>query len=122
MGACRAGHDTISMEVYSEGTNLRWCAGYSANVAWLEGTLLDCAILARMLYLDDEEYEELDLMVNAMAEAIAPFSKSFGIGTRNGEKRLDQSIEIVMRAKGKGKRARSVTSDVFASWDDKQAG
>lgn len=122
LGACLAGENTSRMEVYTEGTNLRWCAGYSTSVAWLEGTLLDCAILARMLYLDDDDFEDAELIVDALSEAIAPFSKSYGIGTRTGETRLDQSMEFVIRAKGQGKRAKSMTSEVFEGWSTKQSG
>lgn len=120
LGACLAGHDTTRMEVYAEGTNLRWCAGYSASVAWLEGTLLDCAILAQMLDLDDEDFESAEILMNALAEATAPFSKTYGIGRREGDTRLDQSMEFVVRAKGKGKRAKAVTSEIFERWSKKQ--
>lgn len=55
LGSCMAGADTIQMKAYTEGTNLRWYAGYSTSVSWLEGTLVNCAILSRMLELDDED-------------------------------------------------------------------
>lgn len=122
LGACLAGKNTSRMEVYTEGTNLRWCAGYSTSVAWLEGTLLDCSILAKMLYLDDDDFDDAELIIDALAEAIAPFSKSYGIGSRKGETRLDQSMEFVIQAKGQGKRAKSMTNEVFQGWSSKQLG
>jgi hypothetical protein len=121
LGACLAGGDTIKMEVYTEGTNLRWCCGYSASVSWLEGTLLDCAILANMLELDDEDFEEADQLVDSLANAVAPFSRTFGIGSKkNDEASLDRSIEFVVQAKGRGKVAKTVTEDVFSAWAAKQ--
>jgi hypothetical protein len=121
LGSCLAGGDTSKMEAYTEGTNLRWCGGYSASVSWLEGTLLDCSILARMLDLDEVEFDDLDFIVDALAEAVAPFSKSFGIGEKSKkQKRLDQSIEFVVQATGRGKVAKTVTSDVFSEWDNNQ--
>jgi len=121
LGACLAGGDTINMEVYTEGSNLRWCGGYSASVSWLDGTLLDCFILARMLHLDDEEFEDVDMIIAALAEAVAPFSKSYGIAEKNKkQKRLDQSVEFVVQATGRGKLPRTVTSDVFNEWDNNQ--
>jgi hypothetical protein len=123
LGACLAGGNTSQMEAYTEGSNLRWCAGYSSSVSWLEGTFIDCAILSRMLELDDEDsdFKDVDLMVEAIAEAIAPFSKSYGIGTKKKTVlRLDQSIEFVVQAKGKGNVAKTVTTEVFAAWDSNQ--
>lgn len=123
LGSCMAGSDTIQMQVYTEGTNLRWCAGYSTSVSWLEGTLVDCAILSRMLGLDadDGDFDSVDVMVEAIAEALAPFSKTYGIGTRKKKQtRLDKSMEFVVQAKGQGNVAKTVTSDVFKAWDTNQ--
>lgn len=120
LGACLAGRDTIKMEAYTEGTNLRWCGGYSASVAWLEGTLLDCSILSRMLDLDDEDFSDTEAIVDALADAVAPFSRTFGIGEKKAPAALDASIEFVVQAKGR-RAAKTVTEDVFAAWDRKQA-
>ena len=54
------------MEVYLEGTNMTWMAGYSSESAWLEGTFIDCAILANMLNLDDDDYFDTDVIVEAL--------------------------------------------------------
>lgn len=122
LGACLAGSDTGKMEVYTEGTNIRWCGGYSASVSWLEGTLLDCAILSRMLALDEEDFEQVDSMVDAIAEALAPFSKTFGIGGGRWPASLERSVEFVVQAKGRGRKPKTVTSEIFDAWDQKQVG
>jgi hypothetical protein len=122
LGACLAGKNTVMMEVYSEGTNLRWCAGYSTKINWLDGTLLDSAILAQMLHLDEEDFENAELIVDAFAEAIAPFSRHYGMGIRNRKRSLDESLEVVVRPKGKGKRAKLMTGEVFKQWEKKQLG
>lgn len=117
LGSCLAGSKPVRMEVYTEGTNLRWCAGYSTSVSWLEGTLIDCAILSRMLQLGADEFRDSGKMVEAIAEAIAPFSSTFGIGTRKKKTtRLDRSIEFVVQATGQGKSAETVTDAVFNCW------
>lgn len=123
LGACLAGKDTIGMEVYTEGSNLKWCAGYSKSVSWLEGTLIDCALLSRMSEIDEDEFEEVESLVQAIGEALAPFSITYGIGvgsTGKPQARLDQSMEFVVQAKGKGKKAKTVTGDVFKTWAKEQ--
>jgi hypothetical protein len=120
LGSCLAGGDTERMEKCTEGTNIRWCGGYSASISWLEGTLLDCAILSQMLALDEEDFEEVDKMVDAIAQAVAPFSKTFGIGSGRWPASLEQSIEFVVQATGKGKTPKTVTSEIFDAWDKKQ--
>ena len=123
LGSCLACRNTSQMQTYTEGSNLRWCAGYSASVSWLEGTFVDCAILSRMLELDDTDgdFDDVDVMVEAIAKAVAPFSKTYGIGTKKKKVlRLDQSIEFVVQAKGKGNVAKTVTNDDFAAWDNNQ--
>lgn len=120
LGACLAGADTIKMETYTQGTNLRWCAGYSTSVSWLEGTLVDCSILSRMLDLEENEFSNTDLMVDALAEAIAPFSKTYAFGSRKNPTSLDDSLEFIVQQTGSGNRSKTVTSDVFKAWDTKQ--
>lgn len=121
LGSCLAGSDTVIMEVYTERSNLKWCAGYSTSVSWLEGTLIDCAIISRMSNIDEDDFEEASLMIQAIAEALAPFSKTYGVGVRSQKTRLDQSMEFVVQAKGKGKHAKTVTNEVFKAWLEEQA-
>ncbi|WP_332879564.1 hypothetical protein [Massilia sp. S19_KUP03_FR1] len=122
LGACLAGGNTINMEVFTEGTNITWCAGYSTEVFWMRGTLLDCSIIGRMLDLDDDDgdFNDKKAIINALGEAIAPFSKSNAFGIRKKPTRLDESVEFVVQARGKGKVAQTVTEDVFKVWDTKQ--
>lgn len=66
-------------------------------------------------------FDDIDVMVEAIADAIAPFSKTYGIGTRKKKQtRLDKSMEFVVQAKGQGNVAKTVTADVFAEWDNIQ--
>jgi hypothetical protein len=120
LGSCLAGSDSLLLKVYIESSNLRWCAGYSTSVSWLEGTLMDCSLISRMLDLDEDDFEEADQIVQAIAQALAPFSRTYGVGIRQKSTRLDESMEFVVRPRGKGKRSKVVTKEVFDAWFEEQ--
>jgi hypothetical protein len=116
LGTCFVGENTSTMQVCIEGTNLKWCAGYSSSSTWLEGTFIDCAILEKMTYLDPEfDFSEDSTFIDSFAQALAPFSNSFPIGYNYREKpiRLDVSMQFVIQPTGKGKHAKTVSSEVF---------
>ncbi|QZV26185.1 hypothetical protein [Pseudomonas aeruginosa] len=52
LGSCFAGTDTDTIEVFMQGTNIKWCVGYSSSCDWLPATMIDCSIMASMLELD----------------------------------------------------------------------
>jgi len=113
LGTCFVGENTSTMQVCIEGSNLKWCAGYSSETLWFEGTLIDCAILAKMTYLND--FSEESTFIDSFAEALAPFSNSFIIGVdyRGNHVQLENSMQFVIQPTGKGKKARTVSSGVF---------
>ncbi|HDO1355479.1 hypothetical protein Q7I30_19105 [Aeromonas veronii] len=115
IGSCFVGENTSTMEAYLEGTNLKWCAGYSSTSLWLEGTLIDCAILSRMTDLDETDYADKDNMIHHFASSIAAFSDSFKIGRDYREQPvpLNKSLQFVIQPSGKGKRAKCVSEEVF---------
>ena len=117
-GTCFVGENTPTMEAYIEGTNLKWCAGYSSSAWWFEGTIIDCAILQQMLYLDSDDFSTSSAFIESFARALSPFSNSFGIGKSYREKsvRLDTSMQFVIQPTGKGKLARTVSEEVFEAW------
>lgn len=114
-GACFVGKETIAMEVCIEGTNLKWCAGYASTSNWLEGTLIDCAILSNMSDLDKEDFSDRENLINCFAQAIAPFSNTFKIGEdyKMNPVSLAESMQFVVQANGKGNRAKTISSEVF---------
>ena len=115
LGACFTGSDTITMEVCIEGGAIRWCAGYASGAKWLEGTLIDCAILSAMSDLDEDDYRDPDLLTGALAEALAPFDGDFPIG-RDAKKQpvaLRDSLRAVIRPAGQGYRPREVSDRLF---------
>lgn len=114
LGTCFTGGNTLLTEVFMEGTGVRWAAGYSSSTYWLEGTMIDCAIMHRMLEI--EEFSDRDEINEQLAYAIAPFSENYHIGKDLSEKydiRLRDSLQLVVQPTGQGHRARQVTDDVF---------
>lgn len=115
LGSCFVGENTTTMEVYLEGNNLKWCAGYSSTSKWLEGTLIDCAILSAMTSLDEDAFASKDNMIEKFASAISVFSTRFPIGEDYKENpvALENSLQFVIQPSGKGNRAKTVSKDVF---------
>lgn len=115
LGACYAGSDTVRMEVCIEGGAIRWCAGYASEAGWLEGTLIDCAILSAMSELESEDYGDADLLTSALSDALAPFDPRYAIGCdEDGEHvTLEDSLRAVIRPAGKGNKAREVSNELF---------
>ncbi|WP_394754157.1 hypothetical protein [Crenothrix sp.] len=114
-GTCLVGGNTTAMEVFVEGTNLKWCAGYSSTSTWFEGTLIDCAILASMSKLDSEDFSDESILIDRFVQALAPFSNTFEIG-KDCKKYLvclEDSMQFVIQPSGQGKHAKTVSSDVF---------
>ncbi|MBT9098939.1 hypothetical protein KFZ76_14630 [Methylovulum psychrotolerans] len=122
LGTCFVGENTATMEVYIEGTNIKWCAGYSSASTWLEGTLIDCAILKNMLDLDAEDFADRDRLIDSFAQAIAAFSNTFQIGEdyHNNPVKLEDGMAFVVQPTGQGHRARTVTQEVFETKEDYQ--
>ena len=119
LGSCYVGQDTVTMEVFMEGTFIRWCAGYGSSCDWMTGTMIDCAIMAAMLELDEEELADRELMVDSLASALSPFSKTYVIGQdyKDGDVRLEDSITFVVQPSGRGNRAKTVTDDVMDCYE-----
>lgn len=119
IGSCFVGEDTTMMEVYLEGTYIKWCAGYGSSCEWLSGTMIDCAILAQMLELDEEDFSDRELLIECLAGALSPFSKTFVIGgdKKDHEVVLEDSIKFVVQPAGRGNRAREATEEVLESYD-----
>lgn len=119
IGSCFVGHDTDMMEVFMEGTFMKWCAGYGSSCDWLAGTMIDCAILAQMLELNDEDLADRELLVDCLAGALSPFSRRFVIGgDRNDEGvALEDSIKFVVQPSGRGHRAKEVTDEVLRDYE-----
>ncbi|MEH6490493.1 hypothetical protein [Halopseudomonas sp.] len=116
LGSCFVGGDTVKLEVFIEGTGLRWAAGYSSSCNWLEGTLVDCNIMAKMLHLHSELLSEKDEMIEQLATATALFVEDYEIGEDLNDETvlLRDSLEFVIQPSGSGKRAKRVTDEVFA--------
>ncbi|MCL1058681.1 hypothetical protein L2729_11860 [Shewanella gelidimarina] len=116
LGSCFVGENTTTIEVFIEGTNIKWCAGYASSSKWLEGTMIDCAILSRLSILNDDDFEDKDCIIEAFANAISPFSANFPIGWNydNEQISLEDSMQFVVQQTGRGHKAKLVTEEVFA--------
>lgn len=119
IGSCFVGQDTGMMEAFMEGTFMKWCAGYGSSCDWLAGTMIDCAILAQMLELDEDDLSDRELLVDCLAGALSPFSKSFVIGADRQDEyvALEDSIKFVVQPSGRGNRAKEVTDEVLSEYE-----
>lgn len=115
LGSCTVGGNTSAIEVCVEGTQLRWAVGYSSTTWWLEGTFIDCSIMANMLELDGDDFSDQNIMISALAQAIAPFSENYCIGMDESDSNvlLKDSLQFVIQPLGRGKRSKLVNDEVF---------
>lgn len=116
LGSCFVGENNTTMEACLEGTNLKWCAGYSSSSYWLSGTMIDCSILAHMSQLEGDDFKSRDLIIQTLGSAISNFSSSCPIGEDYQEVSvsLEDSLQFVVQPAGQGQRARTVSSEVFS--------
>lgn len=119
IGSCYVGEDTTMMEVFMETTGLRWCAGYGSSCDWLSGTMIDCAILAQMLELDEDDLGDREVMIESLSYALSPFSKTCVIGAdkHDDDVALENSLNFVVQPSGRGYRAKDVTQDVLEEYE-----
>lgn len=115
LGACYTGSDTVTIEVCIEGGAIRWCAGYASAATWLEGTLVDCAILSAMSDLDEEDYRDPDCLTATLKDALSLFDGNFTIGhdVKKNPVALRHSMTAVIRPAGQGYRPREVSDELF---------
>ncbi|GAA0579153.1 hypothetical protein ACFQH5_14705 [Halomonas salifodinae] len=115
LGSCFVGEHATSMEVCLQESRLRWCAGYASESKWLEGTLIDCSILAHMSALKDEVFDHRERIASELAGAIEPFRADYPIGDdyQRNPVRLGDSLRFVAQPRGRGNRARDVTALVW---------
>lgn len=115
LGSCFVGGNTTTMEVFIEGTNLKWCAGYSSSSYWLSGTLVDCAILSQMTRMEEADFSSRNNLIDGFAEALALFSDTSKIGVDYDEKpvSLRESFRVVIQPSGQGNRAKDVSDEIF---------
>lgn len=92
------------MEVCIEGGAIRWCASYASSANWLEGTLIDCAILSAMSELEDEDYGDSATLTSTLADALAPFDGRFAIGCDENDEPvvLADLLRAVIRPAARG--------------------
>lgn len=94
---------------------MRWCAGCASESKWLKGTLIDCAIMARMSALEKNAFGHREWISQAFAGAIRLFSPDYiiGNGYQNEPVRLADSLRFVAQPRGRGNRARDVKALVW---------
>jgi hypothetical protein len=116
LGSCFAGGKTQLLQNFTQGSGLRWCAGYASSCYWLTGTMIDCAIISSALRMHEEHYQDRESMNHAFAKALAPFAPNAIIG--NGKKHDDvplcESLQFVIQPEGKGHRPLLAAEEIFA--------
>jgi len=115
IGSCYSGECDLSLQAGIERSQLRWCAGYASSANWLQGTMVDCAILEAMLDLPSSAYKKSEKMIERLAQAISPFSSRYAIGDDYDDQpvSLRDSLQFVIQPEGQGQRARNVSQEVF---------
>lgn len=115
LGSCFAGSKPHRLEQFIEGSRLTWCAAYSSSCYWLQGTMLDCALLHSALNIEDAHYKTHEEMQEAFAEAVAPFAPRAVIGTDSKDQpvALSESLKVVIQPEGRGFRARLSSEEIF---------
>ncbi|MCU6667387.1 hypothetical protein M8013_01235 [Enterobacteriaceae bacterium H4N4] len=115
LGSCFAGSKTWLLEGITENSKLTWCAAYSSSCYWLQGTMIDCAIIHRALSIEDEQYKTREEMEEAFAAAITPFAANAIIGENSkGEVvPLSDSLQFVIQPEGRGFRAQLSSEKIF---------
>ncbi|MBK1710240.1 hypothetical protein [Marichromatium gracile] len=120
IGSCFVGQNSTTMEVCIEESRLRWCVGYTAATYWLDGTLIDCRLLAELSQLEDEDFEDRNSVVSAIARALSLFDPKAEIGNDKymNSVNLRDGMSFVLQLRGRGQRARDVTNEVWKYIDD----
>lgn len=120
LGSCFAGSKTERLEVFVEDSKLTWCAAYSSSCYWLQGTMLDCAIIHSALNIEDEQYRTREEMEEAFAAAVAPYAPNAVIGTNAKDEQvaLSDSLQFVIQPEGRGFRAQLASEKIFTRAKD----
>lgn len=115
LGSCFGGECSQTMEEGLKASNLRWCAGYASSSWWLEGTLIDCSILAKMASIRKSSYRRQDRMIGHFADAIAQFAPTYPIGEDLDDQAvtMQDSLQFVVQTDGKGQLPQNVSEEVF---------
>lgn len=115
LGSCFAGSKIEHLEAFIEDSKLTWCAAYSSSCYWLQGTMLDCAVIHSALNIEDEQYKTREEMEEAFAAAVAPFAPNAVIGSnaKDEDVALSDSLQFVIQPEGRGFRALCSSDKVF---------
>ncbi len=120
IGSCFVGQNSTTMEVCIEESRLRWCIGYTSATNWLDGTLIDCKLLAELSQLEDDDFFEPDTAIEAIQNSLGLFDPLAAIGVDSDEQcvSLRDGMNFVLQLRGKGQRARNITECVWEGYDD----
>lgn len=123
LGSCFAGGKTQLLQNFTQGSGLRWCAGYASSCYWLTGTMIDCAIISSALGMHEEHYQDRESMNHAFANALAPFAPNaiIGNGKKHDDVPLSESLQFVIQPEGKGHRPLLAAEEIFAQADSLRA-
>ncbi|MGI4721121.1 MAG: hypothetical protein ACRYGO_08015 [Janthinobacterium lividum] len=115
LGSCYGGECSQTMEDGLKASNMRWCVGYASSSWWLEGTLIDCSILAKMASVRRLSYRRQAKMIEHFADAIAQFAPTYPIGEDMDDDpvMLQDSLTFVVQIDGKGQQPQNVSAEVF---------
>lgn len=119
IGSCFMGQDSTTMEVCVQESSLRWCIGYTSATYWLDGTLIDCKLLAELCALEDKHFHQREHVVEAIQNALELFDPDTIIGVDKNDNgvSLRDGLSIVLQLRGQGNRARNITDIIWEAHD-----
>lgn len=115
LGSCLVGNNTAHLEVYTESSSINWKIGYKCSVDWLEGTLLDLKLFNHLMQLGEDEIYDKDVVLDGVKQALYTYDPAASIGSDKHEKpmALEDSLTVVIQAKGQGKKAKDYSEKLF---------
>ena len=116
LGSCYVGSVADDIIENIQGSNLKWCVGYSAATYWLQSTLIDCSIISNMIELKNKDFSKRETIIKTLSQSMALYDKNhpIAIGEDNSsEVALIDAMEFYIQPDGQGHRAKSVTDEVF---------
>ncbi len=108
-------------------SNISWAAAYNCASYWFASTMIDCALIRRMLMANEQILSQKESITSELAEAISPFSRTYEIGTTSSDLddegdpvQLCDGLVFFAQSAGQGHRAHEITSQVWDEWENLQ--
>lgn len=125
IGSCQLGQHESDFHQLLTGTTMRWSVGYRHSLDWLPSTQIDLALMAAMIGGNRTYQESDDGLVERFVDALRLFDPLAEIADDHKDgwtrRSLQETITVVVQAKGKGKRPWTVDAeDLWPNDEDEE--